>query len=165
MAISIPCLRIKLRATVRSVEMIEDIRQETLLRVMRHLRAGKPLKQPERLGAFVHGVLKNVTLEMQRFHVRHDQLPENGTEPVDSRVLQEEEFALSERNQMVREVLSELSVKDRAVLALIYLEGVERKEACGRMQISTEHLRVVLYRARVQLRRVIERKTKHRAAL
>ena len=43
--------------------MIEDIRQETFLRVLVTLRRKHGLEHPERLGAFVNSVCNNVFLE------------------------------------------------------------------------------------------------------
>jgi RNA polymerase sigma-70 factor (ECF subfamily) len=156
---------IKLRGSVRSPELIEDIRQETLLRVLRYLRSDKPLAQPERLGAFVHGVCKNVTLEMQRSHSRHPQLFDTSPEPVDQSASPEKELDISDRQELVREVLAKLSPKDREALGLVYLDEVDRGEACRRLQIAEGYFRVVLYRARLQFRKIIERKETHRRAL
>jgi RNA polymerase sigma factor (sigma-70 family) len=155
---------IKLRSSVRPQELIEDIRQETLLRVLRYLRSDKPLEHPERLGAFVHGVCRNVTLEMQRSHRRHPQLLETAPDPVDTNPTQDREFESGERQKMIREVLSELSPKDRAALGLVYLDDVDREEACRRLNLGEANFRVVLYRARLQFRRLIERRQRQRVA-
>src|SRR5215472_9742741 len=53
-------LTLKLRARRISPEMAEDVRQETLLRVLKSLRQGPGLTQPERFGAFVNAVCNNV---------------------------------------------------------------------------------------------------------
>ena len=49
-------IRLKLRARVRSRDSIEDIRQETFLRVLTLVRAKDGIRQPERLGAPKFGV-------------------------------------------------------------------------------------------------------------
>src|SRR5579862_1091130 len=86
-------LWIKLRNSVRTPELIEDIRQETLLRVLRYLRSEKQLTNPERLGGFVHGVCQKVTLELWRSHTRHPQIPEKASDPVDRANDQEKQIA------------------------------------------------------------------------
>src|ERR1700677_1932857 len=53
----------KLRARKISLEMAEDICQETMLRVFKSLRKGAGVAQPERFGAFVNAVSNNVLLE------------------------------------------------------------------------------------------------------
>jgi DNA-directed RNA polymerase specialized sigma24 family protein len=65
---------------------------------------------------------------------------------------------------MIREVLSVLSPKDRAALGLVYLDDVERDEACLRLNLGEANFRVVLYRARLQFRRLIERRQRQRVA-
>jgi RNA polymerase sigma-70 factor (ECF subfamily) len=151
---------IKLKSSIHSPEIIEDVRQETLLRVLRHLRSGKPIEHPERFPAFVHGVCKNVIREMQRSRGRHPQFSENFSHPVDPGIGQEAEIALLERKELVQEVLSQLPAKDRIALGLVYLDEVGRKEACKRLHIKEGYLRVVLCRARVHFRKVIELKQK-----
>jgi RNA polymerase sigma-70 factor (ECF subfamily) len=49
-------LVIKLRARLRSSHLVEDVRQETFLRVLNVLRNKGGLQHPERLGAFVNAV-------------------------------------------------------------------------------------------------------------
>src|SRR3984893_13457562 len=77
-------LLLKLRARIRSSQLIEDIRQETLLRVLRTVRKAG-VEHPERFGAFVSSVCSNVTMELLRGEMRHEGLaPE--FEPADDRV-------------------------------------------------------------------------------
>ena len=63
-------LLLKLRARIRSPQLIEDIRQETLLRVLRIVRKAG-VEYPERFGAFVSGVCSNVMMELLRGEMRH----------------------------------------------------------------------------------------------
>jgi RNA polymerase sigma-70 factor (ECF subfamily) len=53
-------LRIKLRARLRSAQLIDDLRQETFLRVLTALRKSDGIEHPERLGAFVNAVCDNL---------------------------------------------------------------------------------------------------------
>jgi len=55
-------IRIKLRSRLNSKEAIEDVKQETFVRVLRLLRGQGGLKHPERLGPFVNSVCNNVLL-------------------------------------------------------------------------------------------------------
>ena len=63
-------LLLKLRARIRSPQLIEDIRQETLLRVLQIVRKAG-VKHPERFGAFVSAVCNNVMMELVRGEMRH----------------------------------------------------------------------------------------------
>jgi len=65
-------LFMKLRVRLRSTELIEDVRQETLTRVLVILRKGAGVERPERFGAFVNGVCNNVVREFCRLDVREE---------------------------------------------------------------------------------------------
>ena len=58
-------LRIKLRARMLASETVEDLRQETYIRVLVTLRKDG-VRQPERFGAFVNSICNNVLLEFYR---------------------------------------------------------------------------------------------------
>jgi len=58
-------LNVKLRNRVRSPHLIEEVRQETFLRVLLIVRRDG-VDHPERLGAFVNSVCNNVVLETFR---------------------------------------------------------------------------------------------------
>ncbi len=59
-------IRLSLRYRLRSWQLIDDIRQETFLRVLNFLRSDRPMDHPERLGAYVHSVCMNVMMELLR---------------------------------------------------------------------------------------------------
>jgi len=64
-------LSLKLRVRIRSPQLVEDIRQETLLRVLQIVRR-KGVEHPERFGAFVSAVCNNVLMEQVRGEMRHE---------------------------------------------------------------------------------------------
>jgi RNA polymerase sigma-70 factor, ECF subfamily len=63
-------IRLKLRSRLNSKEAIEDVRQETFMRVLTLLRGKKGLRQPDRLGPFVNSVCNHVLFEHYRSHKR-----------------------------------------------------------------------------------------------
>jgi RNA polymerase sigma-70 factor, ECF subfamily len=143
-------LLIKLRKSVRSPQLISDVRQETLLRVIEIVRAGG-LEHPERLGAFVCAVSNNVLLE----HLRAEGRFEGGGpvfEPADERTRPEQELINQDRKRQVEAILAELSDKDRILLRMIFFEETDRGEVCRRLNVTPEYLRVVLHRAKARFR-------------
>ena len=58
-------LAIKLRSRLRAPEQIQDVIQETFLRVLRTLRQSG-IESPEALGSFVNSVCTNVLFEVYR---------------------------------------------------------------------------------------------------
>ena len=59
-------IRLKLRSRLNSREAIEDVRQETFMRVLALLRGEGGLRQPDRLGPFVNSVCNHVLQEHYR---------------------------------------------------------------------------------------------------
>lgn len=144
-------LFLKLRHRLRSVQLVEDIRQETLLRVIRTIRADG-LEHPERLGAYVNTVSNYVMMEMLRSEGRHPLLEPDAPEPRDSRVDLDAPLIDRERREQVAQVLAALPAKDQTLLRMIFLEEVDKDEICSRLHVDGDYLRVLLHRAKARFR-------------
>lgn len=138
----------KLRARRVSREMAEDIRQETLLRVLKSLRQGAGVSQPERFGAFVNAVSNNVMLELLHKDSRHPPVDVDTPEMPDSAVNIDVTLVTEERKRMVAEVLDELSPKDRKILRMVFFEEADRQSIARIFQVEPDYLRVLLHRAK-----------------
>src|ERR1700684_4115379 len=73
-------IRIKLRSRLSSKEAIEDVRQQTFMRVLVLLRGEGGLRQPDRLGAFVNSVCNHVLQEHYRSKKRTEATIDDETE-------------------------------------------------------------------------------------
>lgn len=144
-------LSLKLRARIRSPQLIEDIKQETLMRALLILRRKGGVEHPERFGAFVNSVCNNVCMEMLRADQRHDRL-ETEHDPADTTVDLDAPLVNRQRRQEVGTVLEELPAKDRDLLRMFFLEERDKTEICKRLQVSEDYLRVLLYRAKSRFR-------------
>jgi RNA polymerase sigma-70 factor (ECF subfamily) len=146
-------VRIKAQARLRSAHTADDIRQETLLRVLRNLRQGN-IEHPERLGAFVNTVCNNVILELFRRDRRMTEFPQaeiaSGQTGAESSLLHEE------RRTLVKRAINELPAKDRELLQRIFLDEHDKDVVCEEFSVSREYLRVLLHRARSRLRTALE---------
>jgi RNA polymerase sigma-70 factor, ECF subfamily len=151
-------LTLKLRARRLSPQMAEDIRQETLFRVLRTLRSGRGVAQPERFGAFVNGVCNNVVLEFLQRESKHPQAPENAPELADERVDIDGSLISEQSKKVVAEVLESLTSKDREILRLIFFEEADRQEICAKLGVEADYLRVLLHRAKSRFERAYLRK-------
>ena len=140
-------LHMKLRSRLRSLALIEDVRQETFLRVFRALRNGS-LICPDRLGAFVNAVCNHVLLETYRDKQKHELRGEEPPERADPNLSPEGELATRERDAMVGRTLSELSHKDSELLRMIFLEERDKAEICRNMNVDHDYLRVLIFRAK-----------------
>jgi len=141
-------LAIKLRSRLRAPEQIQDVAQETFLRVLRTIRQSG-IDNPEALGSFVNSVCTNVLFEVYRAQSRvADPIEDrvSGEIPADSALAAEEE-----RTQ-VRSVLSELPEKDRRILRWLFFDERDKGEVCRVLQVNREYLRVLLHRAKQRFR-------------
>ncbi len=143
-------LSLKLRARIRSPQLIEDIRQETLLRVLRMVR-NVGIEHPERFGGFVCGVCNNVMMELLRGEMRHEKVaPE--FEPADDRVDLEAPLVTEQRRRQVNSILEELPERDRELLRMFFLEERDKSEICKHFKVGEDYLRVLLHRAKLRFR-------------
>lgn len=141
-------IALKLRARRLPATLAEDIQQETMLRVLKALRRGPGVAQPERFGAFVNSVCNNVLLEFLNKESRQPSALENATEPVDDRIDIDASLVTQERKKIVAEVLDGLASKDREILRMVFFDEVQRDEVCRRLGVRGEYLRVLLHRAK-----------------
>ena len=141
-------LGIMLRARMLPPERVEDVRQETFSRVIAILRRDGGVKQPERFGAFVNSVCKNVYFESNRDSYRSQPLNDSHLETPDKIVDLEKSLITEETKERVREILDEMSTKDRDLLRAIFLEEGDKDEVCQRFGVDRDYLRVRLHRAK-----------------
>ena len=141
-------IQLKLRSRVNSPEAMEDLRQETFARVFVTLRSAG-LRQPERLGAFVNSVCKNVLLEHYRASSRENPVEEEEGENIPDPSLDVVGILThKEMQQKVRQVLDELSERDRRLLREIFLEERDKDRVCKDFNVDRDYLRVLLHRAK-----------------
>ena len=129
-------LAIKLRSRLRAPEQIQDVIQETFLRVLRTLRQSG-IESPEALGSFVNSVCTNVLFEVYRAQSRV-------ADPVEDRVSDEisadTAMAGEEERTQVRSVLSELPEKDRKILRWLFFDERDKGDVCRTLQVDREYL-------------------------
>jgi RNA polymerase sigma-70 factor (ECF subfamily) len=150
-------IRMSLRYRLRSWQLIDDIRQETFLRVLNFLRSDKSMDHPERLGAYVHSVSINVMMELLRASTRHPAMPDDAHHLVDQGVNPEGEVVTRERKDLVRTVLDELPEKDRRILRAVFLEDLDKAEVCKTFDVNRDYLRVLVHRAKIRFRVALDK--------
>jgi len=146
-------LSLKLRVRLRSRQLMEDVRQETLLRVLQTLRRKGGVEHPERFGAFVNAVCNNVMMEMCRSQSRQDQMGEHDSEMLDRSIDLDAPLVTSELKAQVHQALAELPEKDRNLLRAIFLEERDKSEICRLYHVDGDYLRVLLHRAKTRFRK------------
>ena len=138
--------------------LAEDLANDALREVLEILRS-RPIEQPDKLAAFIHGVALNLARNARRKQAR--QKTDADTETVETTLDQSGDPAtLSMRASLartVREILATLPVaRDRSILIRYYLNEEEKQEICRDLQLSGEHFDRVVHRARQRMRAHIE---------
>jgi RNA polymerase sigma-70 factor, ECF subfamily len=145
-------LYLKLRVRLRFPDLIDDVLQTTLLRVLQILRDGEEIRRPERFGAFVNSVCNNVIREHFRAQRRYDAWDEEMPEPVDPSVDLDADLVNNDRKRLIDEILMTLSERDRRILRAIFLEETDKTELCSQFKIDQGYLRVLQHRAKAHFR-------------
>ena len=141
-------IQLKLRSRVNSPQAMEDIRQETFTRVFVALRGGK-LRQPDRLGAFVNSMCNNVLLEHYRSSSRDSSLEDEEQKDFPAVTVDVVgAIAAHQTGEKIREILDEMSEKDRRLLREVFLEERDKDEVCRDFGVDRDYLRVLLHRAK-----------------
>jgi RNA polymerase sigma-70 factor (ECF subfamily) len=150
-------LLIKLRSRLRSSPAVEDIRQETFVRVLKRLRAEDGIRSPDRLGAFVNSVCNNVLLEFYRSSAHGVPLDENAAGPADQTIDLDGMLMTKQTREQVRQILAGLPAKDRQLLRAIFFEERDKDEVCRELGVNRDYLRVLLHRAKQNFKAFYEK--------
>ena len=150
-------LLIKLRSRLRSSQTVDDIRQETFVRVLKAVRTGS-VRSAEGLGSFVNSICNNVLQEHYRSSARSvsSQDDETPFDPPDTSIDLDGMLVAKQTREQVRHTLSMLSEKDRRLLRAIFFEEKDKDEICTDFGVDRDYLRVLLHRAKQSFRTLYE---------
>ena len=145
-------VKLKLRRRLRSRHLIEDICQETFLRVLRALRSPDGIRDPRSLGSFVNSVCNNVMRELLRREGRDEPSSVEGPLRLAPEPDPEDSLINKETEKLVRRVIQDLPARDQALLRALFLEEEARDAVCAQFGVDRGYLRVLLHRAKNQFR-------------
>jgi RNA polymerase sigma-70 factor (ECF subfamily) len=149
-------LLIKLRSRLRSSQTVDDIRQETFVRVLKAVRTGG-VRSAEGLGSFVNSICNNVLQEHYRSSARSvSSQDETPLDPPDTSIDLHGLLVAKQTREHVRHTLSMLSEKDRRLLRAIFFEEKDKDEICTDFGVDRDYLRVLLHRAKQSFRTLYE---------
>jgi RNA polymerase sigma-70 factor, ECF subfamily len=143
-------IQLKLRSRLSSREAIEDVRQETFVRVLGLVRSPNGLREPDRLGAFVNSVCNHVLLEHYRSKNKTESFLDSDAETT---LVNHDPSALSlletkDAQRIVHQILRELTDRDRRLLQSVLIEERDKDEVCNELGITRDYLRVLVHRAK-----------------
>lgn len=150
-----PAVRLTVRRYACDGEEIEDLCQEAFFRAFKALPR---LEQPERIGAWLHAIARNLALRERQYSARRRErfslvdppaLEESAaTEPSPA-----EEFDLCEAHRLIREAVDTLPAPYRAVVYLHYWEQMPLSRVAAYLNVPLSTAKWRLRYARERLRR------------
>lgn len=150
-------LRIKLRSRMLTSDQVEDLRQETFIRVIANLRKDGGIRQPERFGAYVNSICNHVLQEFYRSSAKNQPLEDDHME-IPDKVLDLEGMLVTKQSaEQVRRILEAMPKRDRELLRAIFLEDKEKDTVCREMGVDREYLRVLVHRAKDKFKALYEK--------
>ena len=150
-------LHIKLRSRPLTSDKVDDLRQETFIRVIAALRREGGVRQPERFGAFVNSICNNVLLEYYRSSAKNQPMEDAHMDIPDKVLNLEGMLVTKESAEHVRRILDGMPKRDRDLLRAIFLEEKEKDVVCREMGVDREYLRVLVYRAKDKFKALYEK--------
>ena len=144
-------LRIRYRGRRLTQDVIDDLVQDTLLRVMIKVRDGA-VRQPECFGAFVNSISNHVLLEHFRYSSKN-QSAEDGPPDVPDKVLDLDGLLVTQETaENVRRVLGQLPERDRRILRRLFFDDTDKDTICIEFGVNRDYLRVLVLRAKDKFR-------------
>jgi len=146
-------LHLKLRTRLQSPQAIEDISQETFVRVLSALRKDGGLREPERLGALVNTICNRVLFEHYHSAGRSESLDVEGRPELAAKGADALEIAAAGQiKDKVRKILLGLDPRDRSLLQAVFIDERDRDQVCREFGVDRDYLRVLLHRAKLEFK-------------
>ena len=141
-------LLLKLRRRLRSLDAIDEVRQEVFVRCLQQLGT---IKDGRKLGAFVNSICNRVLMEYYRAEGRTEALDESAVEIADGTDVS---AALDSANSSarVRRALATMEGREVEILRAIFIDEDDKDEICRRFSVDRQYLRVLLHRAKEKFR-------------
>lgn len=136
---------------IRAAADVDDVLQETLLRLHRGLGS---LRDDERFGAWVYRIARSAIVDHLRTRARHPLASDEGVEPMTEE--EEDQAAVRCMSEAVRLFVPLLPEPYREAITLVELEGLTHAEAAERLGISLSGMKSRVQRGRAKLRSMLE---------
>ncbi|WP_232425974.1 RNA polymerase sigma factor [Teredinibacter turnerae] len=144
-----------------SIDVAEDVCQETWRVVLENIRAGK-VREPERLAAYVVQTGRNQLLMYFRKYPAHTGAPHEADSDLTTNETPETQLRHQRLRTAIGALLNELpQERDRELLRRFYLQEQEKGEICKSLTLTERHFHRVLHRARQRFRELWEQTEMH----
>jgi RNA polymerase sigma-70 factor (ECF subfamily) len=153
---------IKLRARMLPPLAIDEIRQETYLRVFAAIRKPQGIRDARKLGSFVNSVCNHVLSEYYRQGAKYLAVDAEQFRNLPAQDDTESAILMRERQSTVHAVMGALPERDRAILKAVFLEERDKDGVCREFGIDRGYLRVLVHRAKAAFRQKLQAMPKRR---
>lgn len=147
-------LTMLLRKHMKDAALAEDLCQEVFLIALSALREGR-LQEGAKLGAYLAGIARNLASTEHRLRHR-DQYVLVSDELTAREPRADHQLLVDERARLVREALSRLAARDRAVLTAFYLNDLSKETVCQRLGLTPAQFDLIKWRALKRLLAALE---------
>lgn len=144
---------------------LDDKVHDTFVVVVQAIRRGE-LREPERLMGFVRTIVRRqVAAHIDRVvHNRREQAEFDSTVRVpDPRGNPEETAMFHQRIGLIRQVLGELSERDREILTRFYIDEQSQDQICSEMGLTETQFRLLKSRAKARFGELGKKKLVHKS--
>jgi RNA polymerase sigma-70 factor, ECF subfamily len=134
------------------MQELDDKVHDTFLIVVQAIRRGD-LREPDRLMGFVRTVVRRQVAAHidQVVHSRRDEMHlDVGVRVADLRRDPEQNMAYQQKNDFMRDILRQLSERDREILTRFYLHEETQEEICTEMGLTETQFRLLKSRAKAR---------------
>jgi RNA polymerase sigma-70 factor (ECF subfamily) len=150
-------LRIKLRSRWLTSDIVDDLSQETLARVLAKVREDGGVRKPERFAALVNSIFNHVLQQFYRSSAKN-QPREDARMDIPDRVSELEGLLVTKQSaEQVYRILDGMPKRDRELLRAIFLEEKEKDTVCRELGVDREYLRVLTHRAKDKFKALYEK--------
>lgn len=146
----------KLRKRVSTLDAIEDIIQDTLVRALRGICSAEGLRDNRTLGSYVNSICNHVLLEWFRKTGKHEGKLEDYPYLADPRDSAEKRLMKMQEKMRVHRALDALDPRDAEILRALFISERDKDEVCRSFGIGRDYLRVLLFRAKEKFRAVYD---------
>jgi RNA polymerase sigma-70 factor, ECF subfamily len=144
---------------------LDDKVHDTFVVVVQAIRRGE-LREPQRLMGFVRTIVRRqVAAHIDRVvHDRREQAEFDSTvRVVDPRGNPEEAAIFRQRIGLIRQVLGELSERDREILTRFYIDEQSQDQICSEMGLTETQFRLLKSRAKARFGELGKKKLVHKS--
>jgi RNA polymerase sigma-70 factor, ECF subfamily len=134
------------------MQELDDKVHDTFLIVVNAIKRGD-LREPERLMGFVRTVVRRQVAAHidQVVHSRRDEMHlDVGVRVPDRQRNPEQSMAYKQKSEFMREILEQLSDRDREILTRFYLDEQTQDEVCSQMNLTETQFRLLKSRAKAR---------------